>query len=332
VIFKVEPIDGRLPSIEDGASWPALLTRYQPTELENDFLYLRRLNSTSAQPELLPVGGDSIQKFGDVIAVPDTASPVFAELGIRPSILGRLADIFFKPTELQISLNSEDGTTTTYRIIAEMAKTQFMISPLVQDTDDFASLYTGRSYLGARAVKSFVIVPVGGAHFWDENFKVTFKQISLPPPVDIPNLYKFDPIEDDNSARPVSVAERCDGYIDSVNGGLPGPSGFTASGHLKIDGWLAKSVKQDVPPPQSVLVVLTDGNGRNIFIKTRHKPRPDVAAVFGKPALEKSGYTSVADISTLDGKYILGLAFVEGDHIERCPQIKIPVALKRARI
>ena len=78
-------------------------------------------------------------------------------------------------------------------------------------------------------------------------------------------------------------------------------------------------------------MVLSEGNGRNIFIKTRNMPRPDVAAVFGKPALEESGYASVADISTLDGKYTLELAFVEGDRIELCPEYKIPVTLKKVR-
>jgi hypothetical protein len=330
VIFKVEPLDGRLPSLEDGASWPVLLTRYQPTALENGFLFLHRLPFTSGQSQLQPLAGDGIHKFGDVVAVPNVASPVFAELAIRPSILGRLADVFFKSNELQISLNLEDGTTKTYRIIAEMAKSEFMLSPLVQDTIDFALLYGGRSYLGGRAVKSFVIVPVGGAHFWDGNYQVTFKQINLPPEVDIPNLYKFDPIGDDNSARPISIAERCDGSIELINGASPRPSGFTASGLLKVDGWLAKSVADD-EPAQSVLVVLTDGNGRNTFIKTRQVRRPDVAMYLRKPALEASGYTSVADTSTLDGKYRLGLAFAEGNRIERCPQFNIPVTLKRVR-
>jgi hypothetical protein len=328
VIFKVEPLDGRLPSLEDGPSWPVLLTRYRPNAVEDGFLYLRKLQSTSEQSDLLPVGGDSVHKFGDVIAVPDAASPIFAELAIRLSILGRLEDTFFKPTELQIALNLENGTTKTYRFITEMAKSDFMISPLVQDTGDFVHLYGGKRYLDDRAVKSFVIVPVGGTQSWEGNFKVIFKQMSLPPAVDISNFYKFDPIED--SARLISTADRCDGGIDSINGATPGPSGINASGVLRIDGWLAKSAEQ-AALPQSVLVVLTDDNGTNTFIRTRQEPRPDVAAFFRKPALAASGYTSVIDVSMLGGNYTLGLSFAEGDHIERCPQVKIPITLKKAR-
>jgi hypothetical protein len=247
-------------------------------------------------------------------------------LTIRQSFLGRLANVFFKPTELQISLNLENGTTRTYRIIAEMAKSEFMVSPLVQDTDDFAHLYGGMKYLGGRAVKSFVVI--GGTRFWESDFKVTYRQMRLPPAVDISNFYNFDPVDD--TARLVSTADRCDGVIDLINGASPGPSGINASGVLRVDGWLAKSAEQ-AALPQSVLVVLTDANGTNTFIKTRQEPRPDVAAFFRKPALAASGYTSVIDVSTLGGNYTLGLAFAEDDRIERCPQVKLPITLKRGR-
>jgi len=55
------------------------------------------------------------------------------------------------------------------------------------------------------------------------------------------------------------------------------------------------------------------------------------AAAFGKPALAASGYTSVADVLTLDGQYTLGVAFAERDRINRCPQFTIPVTIKKDR-
>jgi hypothetical protein len=176
-------------------------------------------------------------------------------------------------------------------------------------------------------VKSFVIGPLGGVHTWNTNFEVTFKQIRLPPAVDISNFYKSGPIEDEDSARSISLAEN-DGYVDLINGAPPSTSGFVVSGLLNVNGWHAKSIGEGATP-RSVLVVLTDTDGRSIFLNTRQVPRPDVAAYFGKPVLAASGYKSVVDVSTLDGKYTLGLAFTEGDRIERCSQIKIPVMFKK---
>src|SRR5260363_363859 len=42
IVFKVEPIDGRLASLEDGLSWPILIYNYIPFKLEKDFVYLRK--------------------------------------------------------------------------------------------------------------------------------------------------------------------------------------------------------------------------------------------------------------------------------------------------
>jgi hypothetical protein len=139
----------------------------------------------------------------------------------------------------------------------------------------------------------------------------------------------FDPFEYDNSARQVFPAESCFGGIQEINGGPPKSSGITASGVLKVKGWLVKSVEQEAPL-QSVLVVLTDDNGRNVFVKTRQVQRPEVAAYYKKPALAASGFTSVADISILEGNYTLGFALVEGDRIEMC-DIKAPLMIKKAR-
>lgn len=39
ILFKIEPIDNRIPSMEDGMSWPILINHYQPVRLENDFYF-----------------------------------------------------------------------------------------------------------------------------------------------------------------------------------------------------------------------------------------------------------------------------------------------------
>src|SRR5262249_11168351 len=148
------------------------------------------------------------------------------------------------------------------------------------------------------------------------NFEVTFRQMGVIPPVDVSKLYEFDPIEDEDPDHQASIAEECDGYIDSINGASPRRSGSFASGLLSVHGWLAKSVAEGALP-QTVLLALRDGKGRSMFIKTRQTPRPDVAEHYKKPTLEASGYTSTADVSMLEGNYTLGLAFKEGDRIER---------------
>ena len=40
VLFRIEPIDNRIPSLEDGSSWSALINQYQPEGFAHDFLVL----------------------------------------------------------------------------------------------------------------------------------------------------------------------------------------------------------------------------------------------------------------------------------------------------
>lgn len=139
--------------------------------------------------------------------------------------------------------------------------------------------------------------------------------------------HKFDKVLEISENRDVSVAEKCDGYIDAINGVSPTPLHVSVSGLLNVRGWLAKSAEEGLLP-DSVLLVLKSSKGGNTFIETHKTPRPDVGAYFKKPTLNPSGYESTADVSAIVGNYTLGVAFAEGNHIEICPQFKVPADLK----
>jgi hypothetical protein len=225
-------------------------------------------------------------------------------------------------------LNLENGSTRTYRIIAEMAKSGFLLSPLIGNATEFGMLYAKRDYLSDYRVKSFSISPVSGRMLWTDNYRVSFKQFGVSPDIDVSRLLKFDEFVDDRALDQISVAEKCYGSIDLVNGMQPAHAKVRAVNMLRVHGWLAKSVDNGTVP-DSALLVLNDSNGRRAFIKTRQTLRPDVGAAFNKPALNTSGYSSTSDISTFEGDSTLHLAFKDGDKIKLCPQLKIPVAIRK---
>jgi hypothetical protein len=330
VIFAVEPIDSRIPSIEDGASWPVLLTRYQPGALENDFLYLHKKPLTAKGSA---VGESFIGKgsysFASAVPVPSDSALIFAEISIKQTAIGKLINLLYKPSQLQISLNLENGTTRTYRIISGMANSGLLISPLIENTAEFAFLYGGAGYWSDKKVKTFSIEPAGGKWQWENAFEVTFKKVPTPERVDISKLVKLDSAADVPGNRKIVIAEQCDGSIDFVNGVSPPPAKFSTSRLLNVHGWLAKSADQGLLP-ESVLLVLSDGEGRKIFFNARQTPRPDVGAFFKNPALSSAGFASTVDVSMIGGDYLLGLAFAEGDRIKICPQFKIPGTFKGA--
>lgn len=326
IIFSVEPIDGRFPSIEDGASWPILMVNYQPTRMENDFLFLRKKKSISEIEKPLKLTSEK-HTFGESVNLPHSSQPIFAQIEIKPTLLGRIASIFFKPSQLQITLELKNGMRKQYRIIAGMAKSGFLISPLIENTAEFGMLYGKNGFLEGKLVKSIAIAPrYGRTKLWNDEYTVTFRQIRTTSPIDISKIFKFDGFDSELSGSTATIAEKCDGSIDAVNDTSPAPAKFAASSLLSVSGWLAASVDKAILP-EAVYVVLTDEQGNHKYLRTHLTPRPDVGAYFKKTKLNESGYGTMADVSALEGKYTLGLAIKMSGKVKICPQFKIPTTI-----
>lgn len=145
----------------------------------------------------------------------------------------------------------------------------------------------------------------------------------------ISHLLKTNKIINNVSDDRVSFAEHCAGYIDMINDTSP-TSSFTVDNNLlKVQGWLVKSTETKAELPESVLLVLTDSQGKNIFIQANSMKRSDIGASFKDSKLDASGYTSIADVSSIRGNYTLGLAYTEANKIKICPQFKVDVFFKK---
>lgn len=178
IIFEIAPLLERIPSIDDGTSWPILMTNYEPIYTKNNFLFLKKKSDTSniVKPLLL-ISEKHI--FGESVSLPYSKEPIFVQIDIKPTILGRIANILYKSSQLCISLELKNGTQKQYRIVAEMSESGFLISPLIENTDEFAMLYGKKGLLDNKLVKSLTIISVGGSIFWNKNYTITFSQIKL---------------------------------------------------------------------------------------------------------------------------------------------------------
>jgi hypothetical protein len=333
LFFRLEPIDQRFPSLDDGPSWPDLLARYQPVRVQGEYLHLDRrpLASTTVQLER---GAPRTHALGERVPVPSLGGPIYAEIELQPSRWGALAHLLFKPSRLEIEVEQQDGSRKRFRYIAGMGRSPFMISPLVENTEEFALLYGEPGHLAARQVKAFTITAAGrGASLWKEGFEVRFSRAVPPPePVAADRLQVFDRVVKDAATEAAGPVAACTASIDSINGRSPAPAQLDGAGALQVRGWAAASM---APPalPDAVLIVLTDGTGRRRFVQARQTPRPDVGAHFKSPTLDGSGYAANLDLSGLSGRHILGLALRRADKIDLCPQpvVTVEVGLASAR-
>ncbi len=107
ILFAIQPVDGRFPALDDGLSWPELLTRYElakKTEPVEPYLLLAR----SASPRsyhFTPLTNSAVS-WGESVAVPVvTNGPVWVEMEIKKTFIGRLASLFYKPPLLLLTVS-----------------------------------------------------------------------------------------------------------------------------------------------------------------------------------------------------------------------------------
>ncbi len=326
ILFKIEPLDGRFPPLEDGASWQLLIQRYYPTHFDREYLYLKRRDLTLFK-DLIPVS-EGVFELGQAVEIPNAgaANPVFAEIEITPTIAGRFLGFLFKPTELQIEVELFNGSLKRYRMIANMAQAGILISPLISDTSQFAFLYGNEGSRKLNSVRRFTILPkYNKDYFWNKTFSVSFKQISDFTKVDI-GFLKFNRFSDEFSNSNI-VEKKCVGSIDYLDGASVTKIVNKVSGFVSIHGWIALGMEQNTETDE-VYIALQDNNGY-LYLKTQQLPRQDVVEIFNKPNLYNSGYKAVADISNLkEGLYTLRIMLKKEGNMYLCSRFKIPIEIK----
>ncbi len=179
IFFKMQPIDNRLPSLEEGSSWPIFLKNYQANAWVNGFLVLLK-NKSSFQYSFKQLSQEG-HHLGETVLVPDSNQPVFFELELRPTVLGSLMSFFFKLPELNIIVKLKNGIEKPYRFIPQMAKSACLLNPLIENTQEFALLYQNDEILHEKQVASFKIQAARDDYsklLWSSVYVVHFKVVS----------------------------------------------------------------------------------------------------------------------------------------------------------
>jgi hypothetical protein len=175
--LDLQSIDGRLPSLDDGLSWPALLDNYTFISYDGQFVLMRK-NQFVHPSSSYDAVSTKTYKTGATVTLPNTDGLVFAEVDLKPTLAGRLLIALFNPPRLDIVLGLENGKTRTYRVVSNMMKTEFLLSPLVSDTGEFASLMAKSKHPeDMDRVRTISIAPFyGGSFYWSETYELTLKR------------------------------------------------------------------------------------------------------------------------------------------------------------
>jgi hypothetical protein len=326
IFFQIKPIDNRLPPLEDGPSWPWLLSEYTPDTFENGYLLLQRRLHPIA-PELLRKFTPQHVRFGQKVQLPQSRHKLVASIEVRPTVLGKLTNVFFKQNPVDITVDLKSGARKNFRLIPRMAKSSFIISPLVETTAEFSLLYLKTEFSDSKVVKSLSVQPRESAvALWSNDFLITFTELGDPPVSESSKFFNFDQIIDLSKEIKTQTVKQCDGSIDGINSINPAPKKVSATSLLNVNGWLAESAK-DGRLADVTYLVLTDEFGSRKFFKTHAVIRADVSTYFKNKKLERAGFLVAADVSALSGKYTMQIAKRNLDDLTICSEFKIPVTL-----
>ncbi|HEY8383007.1 MAG TPA: hypothetical protein VIL09_12745 [Microvirga sp.] len=175
LIFSPDTIDLRHPGHPEGASWPEFLGRYRPESMLRGGVLLKR--QTTPSPALL--GPPEVIKTRLRADIPLPAgTPAFVRIRVKPSLLGRLQGLLYRPGMLVIVSTLADGSSHMARLIPGMAESGLVLSPLVDSPSAYVDLASNRTAEG-RYVKSFQIVPhPGHRHMFDPDLEVEVQALN----------------------------------------------------------------------------------------------------------------------------------------------------------
>lgn len=322
ILFAIDPIDGRLASQEDGASWPALLMLYEPVQRVTGGILLKRRLS-AGQLGHLPQGEVLLHRraeLGERVELPGSGGAMSLSIRVHKNLLGSFSQAAFKARSLILEVELQSGDVRKLRVISGMLVEDVIISPLVENTDEFALLYGDLSLLADKRVRTIRLVEsaMGPSH-WQGDFELTIRSaptVGQQDNVSTRAVHLQFPIELAKSTVVEDIT--CQGYIDSINARKqsvqPDNHRFPL---LRAQGWFVLPSERGDPPGQAI-VLLRGQDGRKWKMALSSQARPDVEAHLGLDSASVIGWSSLGDLRSVPGTITMSLAYERDGSIRAC--------------
>ena len=182
VYFSISPLDGRYPSLDDGASWPELIARYRATTYFGEYAVMEK----RSKPIAVDVGASLLDEkdasFGEQVPIPTTNAPIWARIDVAPTVMGRLVLALYKLPPLYLVVNYANGSTEDFRFIPGEARSGFLLSPTVRNSVDFLALQSTRR---EDFFKDRIPISIGITgrlkYLWKPKYSITLSELKFQP-------------------------------------------------------------------------------------------------------------------------------------------------------
>ena len=160
ILFAIDEIDNRLPTMMDSPSWIHILNRYDLVGSFNKInileLHFKKKDKDKFDNLTFKEISSNEYAFNEIIEVPKNNSPIFVSMKLKKTAFGKLISFLFRGQLYKINLTVTGGETLYFRVIAGMIETPVLLSPLVDSTESFLDFYNNENL---NSVSSFSIAP-----------------------------------------------------------------------------------------------------------------------------------------------------------------------------
>ena len=148
VFFQPKTVDGRMPSQDDALLWPMLKSAYAP---KGDGKWFERRPHPVIENETLSTAEAT---GADWIEIPPLGGgSVYATVRFDVRLADELRTWLWKPPAYFIELRLDDEShARTFRIVPEIAAQGFLLSPLVENSQQLEDWLSGHSPVSRRVV------------------------------------------------------------------------------------------------------------------------------------------------------------------------------------
>jgi hypothetical protein len=177
VIFRLEPIRERFPTLDEGQALLEILQCYRPVLAEKGYLLLERYRGPSESGGLTgEVVLEKKVKFDEVVDLNGLPGKYHTlAVKIRRSWWGRLRNFLYKPPQVNILVSTgPDQEPHTYRFIPSMAEGGFILNPWLEGPyEDILNLYDYDHPTGKMI--TWFCITTGGPESYEDEIEVTIK-------------------------------------------------------------------------------------------------------------------------------------------------------------
>ena len=185
VLFRVNPILERFPTLNDGKLWLELIRGYDVRDSVNSDLLLCRRGS-ERHVELRPVATVRTA-WNQWVELPESVfGPIWCRVKVSQTPAGKLAAFAYKLPELRLDVMRRD-VTDSYRFTSGSGESGFLLSPVLSNRKQLAALLTATTpvFETEELTKArvdgirFRTSEVSESYFHEQVISVTFEEVLI---------------------------------------------------------------------------------------------------------------------------------------------------------